>query len=245
MSVFYIPTFRNPTLWQQAMTHRSYAKEQGEGVPDNERLEFLGDAILTFLSGEYLFQRYPDRAEGELTPLRAALVDEKQLSYFAQQLGLADHLKLSLGAENSGGRQSNRLLCSAFEALIGAYYLDCDRTLQPIHDYVLPMFDTVAEQVSQTALQINYKSRLQEWALEHLSQIPEYIILQESGPDHAKQFTAEVRICGKAYGQGTGRRKQDAEKQAARVALEWVKSDMTQGDSESVRQGNRLSSQTF
>lgn len=230
VTVFHLPSFKNIELWQKAMTHKSFAKEKGEKGHDNERLEFLGDAILTFVIGEYLFQRYPERAEGELTPLRAALVDENQLSDFAKQLGLATHLRLSLGAENSGGRQSDRLLCSAFEALIGAYYLDCDRNLRPVREYVLPMFDTVADQVSQTALQINYKSRLQEWALEHFSEIPDYVILQASGPDHAKEFTAEVRIAGQAYGQGKGRRKQDAEKQAAQAALVKLQSESHLGE---------------
>ncbi|MEO1401204.1 MAG: ribonuclease III [Cyanobacteria bacterium J06635_1] len=220
MEIFYIPPFEDMTLWQRAMTHKSYAKEHpSEGV-DNERLEFLGDAILTFISGEYLFQRYPDRPEGELTPLRAALVDEAQLSHFAKELGLQQHLRLSLGAENSGGRKSDRLLCSAFEAIVGAYFIDMGNDIQAIRDYVWPMFDAVADKVSKTAFQVNFKSRLQTWALEHVGVVPEYHIIQESGPDHAKEFTAEVRIQGKAYGQGTGRRKQDAEKQAAQAALE-------------------------
>ncbi|MEM9908353.1 MAG: ribonuclease III [Cyanobacteria bacterium P01_D01_bin.44] len=220
MEIFYIPPFQDMGLWQQAMTHKSYAKEHESEGPDNERLEFLGDAILTFISGEYLFHRYPDRPEGELTPLRAALVDEDQLSHFAKALDLQHHLRLSLGAENSGGRKSDRLLCSAFEAIVGAYFLDTGNDIQAIRDYVWPMFDEVAPDTLRTALQVNFKSRLQTWALEHVGVVPEYHIIQESGPDHAKEFTAEVRIQGKAYGQGTGRRKQDAEKQAAQAALE-------------------------
>jgi ribonuclease-3 len=214
-----IPAFQNPALWQQAMTHKSYAREQTPPGLDNERLEFLGDAILTFLSGEYLYQRYPDRAEGELTPLRAALVDETQLSAFARQLNLQAELRLSLGAENSGGRQSNRLLCSAFEALIGAYYLETGGNTEAVRAYVWPLFDSVVEQVAQTAFKVNFKSRLQAWALENVGEIPRYAIIAESGPDHAKAFTAEVYLQDQPYGQGSGHKKQQAEKQAAWAAL--------------------------
>lgn len=220
MSTFHLPTFSDQHLWQLAITHKSYAKEHE--CEDNERLEFLGDAILTFLSGEYLYQRYPERSEGELTPLRASLVDENQLSYFASQLDLQKYLRLSRGAENSDSRNSKRVLCSTFEALIGAYFLDSGQDIETLRSYVIPMFDSVAAQVSETALQINYKSRFQIWSLDQLGEVPTYKIIAAIGPDHAKQFTAEVRVKGLLYGQGTGRRKQDAEKKAAQAALKRV-----------------------
>ncbi|MEM9808060.1 MAG: ribonuclease III [Cyanobacteria bacterium P01_D01_bin.56] len=220
MSIFHLPTFQDPSLWQLAITHKSYAQEHE--CEDNERLEFLGDAILTFLSGEYLFKRYPDRPEGELTPLRAALVDENQLSHFASELQLQQHLRLSRGAENSDSRNSKRVLCSTFEALIGAYFLDCGQDINAVRDYVIPMFDSVAETVSETAIHINYKSRFQIWSLDQLGEVPAYDIIAATGPDHAKQFTAEVRVKGLLYGRGKGRRKQDAEKQAAKAALRKV-----------------------
>ncbi|MEA5464283.1 ribonuclease III [Leptothoe sp. PORK10 BA2] len=220
MSTFHLPTFNDPHLWQLAITHKSYAKEHE--CEDNERLEFLGDAILTFLSGEYLYQRYPDRPEGELTPLRAALVDENQLSHFASQLQLQKYLRLSRGAENSDSRNSKRVLCSTFEALIGAYFLDSGQDVDTLRAYVLPMFDSVADIVSETAIQINYKSRFQIWSLEQLGEVPTYTIIAANGPDHAKQFTAEVWVKGSCYGRGKGRRKQDAEKQAALAALKHV-----------------------
>ncbi|MBX2864474.1 MAG: ribonuclease III [Leptolyngbyaceae cyanobacterium MAG.088] len=220
MDPFYLPTFTDQPLWELAVTHKSYAKEHN--CEDNERLEFLGDAILTFLSGEYLYQRYPDRPEGELTPFRAALVDEKQLSHFARQLHLQTYLRLSRGAENSDSRNSQRVLCSTFEALIGAYFLDSDQNIETIRDYIIPMFDSVVDAVSKTAIQINYKSRFQIWSLDQLGEVPTYNIIDAIGPDHAKQFTAEVRVKGLLYGRGKGRRKQDAEKQAAQVALRKV-----------------------
>ncbi len=228
MAVFYIPDFYNESLWQQAMTHKSYAKEQEPAIADNERLEFLGDAILTFLAGEYLFRTYPDRPEGELTPLRAALVDARQFGGFAQELNLQAYLKLSLGAENSGSRENVRILSSAFEALIGALYLDRN-DLQAVSDYVLPMFDQVIDTVVSTAVDQNHKSRLQEWALGRGWPIPKYEIVQSSGPDHDKTFVAEVRLRGQVYGQGTGHRKQDAEKQAAATALARLRADMEKG----------------
>ncbi len=220
MTTFHLPKFDNKGLWQLAVTHKSYAKEHD--CADNERLEFLGDAILTFLSGEYLYQRYPDRPEGELTPLRAALVDENQLSHFATQLQLQQHLRLSRGAENSDSRNSKRVLCSTFEALIGAYFLDSGHDIETLRAYVIPMFDSVADTVSETAIHINYKSRFQIWSLEQLGEVPTYEIIAASGPDHAKQFTAEVRVKGLLYGRGKGRRKQDAEKKAAQAALKKV-----------------------
>ena len=220
MSTFDLPNFTDQALWQLAVTHKSYAKEHN--CEDNERLEFLGDAILTFLSGEYLYQRYPERPEGELTPLRAALVDENQLSYFASQLNLQKHLRLSRGAENSESRNSKRVLCSTFEALVGAYFLDTDHDVEALRIYVFPMFDSVAATVSETAIHINYKSRFQIWSLEQLGEVPTYQIIASSGPDHAKEFTAEVRVKGLLYGRGRGRRKQDAEKKAAKAALKKV-----------------------
>ena len=220
MSTFDLPTFTDKSLWQLAITHKSYAKEHE--CEDNERLEFLGDAILTFLSGDYLYQRYPERPEGELTTIRAALVDENQLSHFASELNLQKYLRLSRGAENSDSRNSKRVLCSTFEALIGAYFLDSGRDIETLRAYVVPMFDSVADAVSETAIQINYKSRFQVWSLDQLGEVPTYQIIAASGPDHAKQFTAEVRVKGQLYGQGTGRRKQDAEKKAAQAALTQV-----------------------
>lgn len=220
MSTFHLPDFSNTNLWQLAITHKSYAKEHE--CEDNERLEFLGDAILTFLSGEYLYQRYPDRPEGELTPLRAALVDENQLSHFASQLHLEKYLRLSRGAENSDSRNSKRVLCSTFEALIGAYFLDSDQDMDVLRAYVTPMFDSVSDNVSETAIHVNYKSRFQTWALEQLGEVPSYEIIAATGPDHAKEFTAEVRVKSLLYGRGKGRRKQDAEKKAAKAALKKV-----------------------
>ena len=215
-----LPTFRDRALLQQALTHKSYTNETPEAGYNNERLEFLGDAILTFLIGDILYKRFPNQSEGELTPLRASLVDKQQLAEIATALDLGPQLRLGKGVEGSDGRHNPRLLCSAFEAIIGAYYLDCDSDIEPIRQYVLPLFELAIQQRSQTAVRINHKSQFQAWALETIGQIPQYQIIRETGPDHDKWFVAEVLGSGQVYGTGQGRKKQDAEKDAARDALE-------------------------
>ncbi|MEL6259770.1 MAG: ribonuclease III [Cyanobacteria bacterium J06626_6] len=220
MIAFALPSFRDRQLWAQAMTHRSFANEQSGRCEHNERLEFLGDAILTFLSGEYLYGRFPQRPEGELTAIRAALVDQSQLCDFASRLSIGEHLRLGKGASQEGGRTSARLLCSAFEAMIGAYYIDSECSVQPVRAYVTPMFDAVIEQaVEQSA---NVKSQLQAWAQQMLGETPTYVEVRSDGPDHAKRYVMEVRIADKPYGQGRGYSKKQAEKRAARQALERI-----------------------
>jgi len=221
-SMFEIPRFQNPVLLRQSLTHRSYVNEHPAAGEHNERLEFLGDAVLNFLSGEFLYKRYPDKSEGELTPLRSALVDEKQLAEFAIALGLhhSNMLRLGKGAEREGGRQNANLLSSAFEALVGAYFLDADSDIETVRSFIFPMFQAVVDRLAVALPTVNYKSRLQEWSLAQFGENPKYFIVAQSGPDHVKEFTAEVRIAGEKYGEGKGRRKQDAEKNAAASALQ-------------------------
>jgi ribonuclease III len=218
--MFKLPDFNDRSLLQLALTHRSYINEHPEVKEHNERLEFLGDAVLNFLSGEFLYKRYPEKPEGELTPLRSALVDEKQLAKFAIVLNLGDYLKLGKGAELEGGRQNPNLLSSAFEAIVGAYFLDTRSDVSAVRIWVEPMFNSVIDSLAISALNVNYKSRLQEWSLAKFGENPKYCIIGQSGPDHAKQFTAEVQIVNQKYGEGKGSKKQDAEKAAAQDALE-------------------------
>lgn len=218
--IFQLPSFRNSELFQRALTHRSFANENSSAGKHNERLEFLGDAVLNFLSGEFLYKKYPDKSEGELTPLRSALVDAKQLAKFAETLNLGQQIKLGKGADREGGRQNVRLLSSTFEALIGAYFLDSNSDINQVRSYVEPFFDSVVNHLVVTAPNINYKSRFQEWALANPKENPQYVIVSESGPDHAKHFMAVVQVAGKIYGQGHGHKKQEAEKDAARDALD-------------------------
>jgi ribonuclease III len=222
-----IPRFQNSHLWQQAITHCSYINEHPELGDDNERLEFLGDAILTFLSGEFLYQRYPDKAEGELTALRSALVDERQLAEFASGLNLGSQLRLSRGAELQRGRDNPNLLSSAFEAMIGAYFLDRQGDIAPIREYVVPFFEAVIEGLEQPTDR-NPKSQLQQWALATYQQIPTYRLVEAIGPDHDRHFTSEVWVGNQRLGQGQGRRKQDAEKEAARQVLSQLAADRSE-----------------
>lgn len=225
MSVFYLPPFKNNALWQQAMTHSSFTNEQ-PNAHHNERLEFLGDAILNFLSGEYLYTRYPDRPEGDLSQIREALVEESQLCHFADELGIGQHLRLGKGALQNQGRNSARLLCSAFEALIGAYFLDGQRDINVVRSYVWPMFDSVIKVATASDIK-NEKSRLQEWSQKRFGEPPEYVTVSSIGPDHNREFLVEVNINERTYGKGHGRSKKEAQKAAARAALDLIAEDLS------------------
>ena len=212
--MFELPPFRDRSLLQRALTHRSFINEHPDAGAHNERLEFLGDAVLNFLSGEFLFKQYPHKPEGELTPMRSALVDERQLAKFAIELGLGEQLRLGRGAEREGGRQNTNLLSSAFEAIIGAYFLDTDSDIAAVRLYMERLF-----READILPNLNYKSQFQEWALANIGQNPKYVITKQTGPDHAREFTAEVWVGNQKYGEGMGRRKQDAEKRSAEDAL--------------------------
>jgi ribonuclease-3 len=221
-----LPTIKDEKLRLQALTHRSYVNEHPEAGEHNERLEFLGDAVLGFLVGELLYKRYPDMSEAQLTRLRSNLVDEKQLSKFATQLGIGDLIQLGKGAIKEGGRENPSLLSDTLEAYIAAYFIESG--IEPVREFVQPLFTAVADSIvfpqsdSDPKNLVDSKGRFQQWALANFVQNPEYFIIDEYGPDHAKEFKAEVRVKGKVYGVGTGRRKQDAEKRAAEVALKKV-----------------------
>lgn len=222
-----LPKFKNQSLFDQALTHRSYVNEHPEIGEDNERLEFLGDAVLGFLIGDFLYKNYPDMSEAQLTRMRSALVEEKQLATLARQLQLGSKMRLGQGAIKDGARDNPSLLCDTFEAIIGAYYLDSNIT--SVRAYVKRLFTPVVKSIALPQVDenpkhlIDPKNRFQQWALDKFGKNPEYVIVKESGPDHAKEFMAEVRVNGKVYGSGIGRRKQDAEKNAAENALKKLK----------------------
>jgi ribonuclease III len=217
--MFAPPRFHDRQLLETAITHRSYLNEHTEVKEHNERLEFLGDALLNFLSGEFLYKRYPSKTEGELTPLRAALVEEGQLAKFAEALEIGKLLRMGKGAELEGGRTNANLLSSGFEALIGAYFLDKNSDINPVREYIEPFFATVVDNLAISAAHENYKSRFQEWSLANIGENPRYTISHQSGPDHDREWEAEVWIGFSKYGDGKGRKKQDAEKDAAKNAL--------------------------
>ncbi len=215
--------FNDEKLLRQALTHRSYVNENPGEIKDNERLEFLGDAILTFVSGEYLYQRHSEMGEDEMTRWRSALVDEKQLAKFATEVGLDFRMRLGQGAIRDGGYQNPNLLSSTFEAVIGAYYLDCDRNLEAVRPLIEELFDSVPPD-DQPGSNIDSKNRFQEYAQANGAIMPpKYVTEKKGGTDHAPEFISKVYVGDKVYGEGTGRKKKDAEKQAAEDALAKLK----------------------
>ncbi len=211
--------FHDKSLLIRALTHPSYLNENpNAGLEDNQRLEFLGDAVLDFISGELLYHRFPEAPEGRLTRLRAALVRTETLARFARDCGLGDVLHLGHGEEDSGGRTRATNLCATFEALSGALYLD--QGMPSVEAFVLPYFSEALDDIVRLELDKDAKSRLQEWSQAHLNLTPSYETIDSRGPDHAKEFTVAVIIDGEQYAHGTGPSKQAAAQEAAQRALE-------------------------
>lgn len=199
---------------ERAVTHRSYAYENG-GLPTNERLEFLGDAVLGLVVTDTLFRAHPDLPEGMLAKLRAAVVNARALAEVARSLGVGEFLRLGRGEETTGGRQKSSILADTLEALIGATYLD--RGIDDATALVHRLFDDLVEQAASLGAGLDWKTSLQELTAEAALGVPEYVI-EESGPDHEKSFTARVRLGEELFGAGVGRSKKIAEQDAAAVA---------------------------
>ncbi|MGB4595087.1 MAG: ribonuclease III [Anaerolineaceae bacterium] len=213
-------SFNDKFLINRALTHRSYLNENRSSVEDNERLEFLGDSILGFIVAEWLYNNFPEKKEGFLTKIRAALVHTEQLSDFARQINLGSVLKLGKGEMAAGGQDRDAILCDAFEALLAAMYLSTD--LDTVRAFVIPMIQKEALRIVETHAEEDVKSRLQEWAQAHGFPSPIYEIINESGPDHAKQFEVRVLVNHLEIATGVGVNKQTAEKVAASAALKLV-----------------------
>ena len=211
--------FNNRALLQRAFVHRSYLHEADEETElrDNQRLEFLGDAVLSFIVSELLFRRYPERREGDLTNLRSALVKRETLSRFAKELRLGDYLLLGRGEEENGGRGRHTTLCDTYEAFIGAFFLD--QGTAALRKFVEPRLMAEIDRVAPHALTKDPKSRLQEWVQAARGQTPRYKTVHTEGPDHARLFTRQVTIGKKPIGVGQGQSKQEAEQAAAAMAL--------------------------
>jgi ribonuclease-3 len=207
----------NLRLLARALTHRSYVNEHADVPEDNERLEFLGDAVLDFVVGAWLYNRYPEMAEGELTRMRSALVRTEQLAAFGRELDLGSAMRLGRGELHGGGRERAALLCATFEALTGAIYLD--RGIEAARDFVLPLLARTADEIVLQPDIYDAKSRLQEWAQSRRLGIPRYETRSAEGPDHAKTFVVEVYVNGELAGSGAGPNKQVAAQNAAADAL--------------------------
>ena len=212
--------FNDELLLARAMTHRSYLNEHPEALEDNERLEFLGDAVLDFLVGEWLYNRFPEMEEGELTQMRSALVQTNQLAAFARLLRFENTIRLGKGETKSGGKLRNTLLCDVFEAFIGALFLD--KGIEAVKDFMKPLLEVAIEEVIALHKNEDPKSQLQEWAQANGYATPKYLTKKVHGPDHAKVFEIEVRVNSKVMGEGIGKSKQSAEKSAAQKALEKI-----------------------
>jgi ribonuclease III len=212
-------TFDDKSLLTRALTHRSIVNENPQSPDmDNERLEFLGDAVLDFVTAEYLYQRFPEMREGALTSLRSALVKRETLARFAQEINLGDYMLISKGERATGGHQRVALLAGAFEALIGALYLD--QGLAGVRAFWHRFTDPYLERVVLDRLDKDAKSMLQELSQGTLQTKPHYQIVSQEGPDHAKEFVVEVHIGEQVLGVGRGNTKQRAEQEAARQALD-------------------------
>ncbi len=205
--------FRDPSLLELALTHSSFANEKG-AHRDNERLEFLGDSVLGFITADYLFRTMPGTPEGELTKLRSAAVCEKSLAVFARELGLGEYLKLGKGELLSGGADRPSILSDAFESVIAAVYLDGG--IEAARSFVLRFIKTAQTDVSAVT---DYKTKLQEIVQQNPDEHLRYVLAAEAGPDHDKTFTVEVYLNSNCIATGTGHSKKKAEQEAARQAL--------------------------
>jgi ribonuclease III len=205
-------------LLNKSLTHKSYANEKSENLKHNERLEFLGDSVLDILVSDYLVKEFSDFAEGTLSKIRAAVVNETCLAKLAQKINLGNYLLLGRGEDLSGGRQKPSILADAFEALAGAVFRDGG--LNAASELFLPLLVEEVEKTAESWSFRDFKSDLQEYTQNKLSCIPSYQVVREIGPDHAKEFEVAVVIRNEEQGKGLGRSKKEAEQSAAKIAME-------------------------
>jgi ribonuclease-3 len=211
----------DPELLEHALTHRSFAYENGQ-VPNNERLEFLGDSVLGLVVTDTLFTNHPDLPEGQLAKLRAAVVSAKALAVVARTLGIGDHVRLGRGEEATGGRDKASILSDTVEAVIGAIFVQfgIERASEVIHT----IFDPVIAEAAELGAGLDWKTSLQEVTATHDLGVPRYV-LESEGPDHDKRFTAEVHVGDRVFPGGSGRSKKEAEQEVAEIAWRAIMAD--------------------
>jgi ribonuclease-3 len=219
--------FEDISLLERALTHKSFANEYRVSY-HNERMEFLGDAVLNLTVSEYLMRACPNASEGELSKLRAAVVSEPALSSIARKIGLGSYILLGRGEEQTGGRGKDSLLANCLEALIASIYLDTGK--EPAAAFVIRFFEDMIKEICTSRGILDNKTELQELCQERLKQLPEYKTVSETGPDHQKQFEVEVWIKGRLSGRGIGRSKKEAEQRAAKEALEKLTASKEQNE---------------
>ena len=205
--------FKNRDLIIEALTHKSYKQPY-----DNERLEFLGDAVLDLVVGEYLYFKFKEANEGTLSKIRASLVNETGFDRLARHIGLGDYILLSTAEENNGGRQKPSLLSNSFEAVMGAIYLESG--LEKVKEIAIRLIEEVHKEISLDSLFRDYKTALQELTQARYGVTPQYDVVASRGPDHKKEFEVAVRVDGKERARAKGKSKKSAQQEAARIALE-------------------------
>lgn len=216
--------FKNEDLLINALTHSSYANEVRNGVSSNERLEFLGDSVLSIIVSEYIYKKFGDLPEGELTKIRASLVCEKSLCQFSREMDLGQYLRLGKGEEKGGGRERDSILADAFEAVLAAMYLDGGFEVAKKH--VLRFIKDELYNHNEAEAFKDYKTTLQEIIQRNPEESVTYILTNETGPDHDKVFEVEVRLNSNTIGRGKGKNKKQAEQFAAREALQLMGADV-------------------
>ncbi|MFH1971250.1 MAG: ribonuclease III [Patescibacteria group bacterium] len=208
--------FKNQDLLTQALTHKSWVNEHKKQRESNERLEFLGDAVLEFIVSKEIYERHPDKEEGFLTALRANLVNTQNLANIARKLNVGKALFLAKGEEDSGGRENPSLLADTIEAIIGAFFID--QGIKPVYEFIKEhIIAEIPEKLSKPLK--DAKSRLQEYIQSQKLPTPRYKVIEELGPDHSKKFIVEVSVEGRQLGKGEGKSKSTAEQKAADNAL--------------------------
>ncbi len=212
-------TFKNEKLLIEALTHKSYKQPY-----DNERLEFLGDAVLDLVVGEYLFMKFSNSDEGKLSKIRASLVNENGFDKLARSIRLGEFIYLSNAEENNGGREKSSLLSNAFEAVLGAIYLEAG--LKTVNDIAISLIESNYKDISLDSLFRDFKTSLQELTQARFGVTPEYKVIASRGPDHKKEFEIAVFVEDKEYARATGKSKKIAQQEAAKAALELFKKDV-------------------
>src|SRR5512143_3291749 len=215
--------FRDRELLERALTHKSYANENRMSA-HNERLEFLGDAVLNLVISEYLMKTCPDSTEGDLSRLRAAVVSEPALAAITREIGLGSYILHGREEDQNSSRDKGSLLANCLEALIASIYLDTGK--EPADAFVIRFFENIIKKTCTSRGTLDHKTELQELCQERLKQLPEYKVVSESGPDHQKQFEVEVWIKGQVSGRGIGRSKKEAEQRAAKEAIARLTEDV-------------------
>ncbi len=211
--------FKESNLITEALTHKSYKKSY-----NNERLEFLGDAVLDLIVGEYLFHKFPTEDEGILSKIRASLVNEKAFKKLAEAINLGECILISSAEENNDGRNKSSLLSNAFEAVIGAIYLESG--LEVVRDIIIKLLENNYEKIDLNSLSKDFKTALQELTQAEYGVTPDYNLIRAFGPDHKKEFEIEIRLHGNFLSSAVGKSKKEAQQEAAKIALELFKKDL-------------------